>query len=107
MRNHPVGVPVRILKCVLLQQPVAALDAQISADEVPIASIASSEPRLFVAQRYLTHSSRDLDNVVKNLWSTFQRPINEGKFSYREDDFKPFHAGDLAFIERSLRENGA
>jgi hypothetical protein len=104
MRNHPVGTPVRILKCVQIQQPVVALDNSIGADEVPIAPIDCSNPRLFVAQRYFSGERRGLDGLAVTLWKTFERPINEGKFSYREDEFDTFDSDDLAFIKRALRE---
>jgi hypothetical protein len=104
MRNHTVGTPVRILKCYLLEQPVAALDDRISSDEEPILPISASEPRLFVARRYLSNGSRDLDGVLIALWNTFRQPMNDGRFSYRVDEekFDMFNAADLALIRRSF-----
>lgn len=103
MRDQFVDSRVRILKCVWLQQPVAALDNQASADEVPIASDRGG-PQLFVAQRYLVGGTPDVHTVFRNLWRTFALPINEGKFSYLADDetFQTFSTNDLAFIERAL-----
>lgn len=104
MRDQFVNCRVRILKCVWLQQPVAALDNQASVDEVPIASDRGGGPHLFVAQRYLAGGPPDVDTVYRNLWGTFQQPINEGRFSYLVDDekFQPFSTNDRAFIERAL-----
>ena len=104
MRDEPGNCRVRILKCVWLQQPVAALDNQSSVDEVPIASPLDGVAHLFVAERYFADGPRDLETVCRNLWRIFQQPINEGRFSYRVDDeeFQPFGESDLAFVERAL-----
>lgn len=107
MRDHSVNRPVRILKCIWLQQPVAALDDQVSVDEVPIDSACGVGPHLFVAQKYLVSGPPDIETVFRNLWGTFQQPINEGRFSYLIDDeeFRPFNAKDVAFIQRALDDN--
>jgi hypothetical protein len=104
MRDQSVDSRVRILKCVWLQQPVAALDNQASADEVPISSGRGGGPHLFVAQTYLVSGPPDVGTVLRNLWGTFQQPINNGRFSYLVEDetFRPFTTNDFAFIERAL-----
>jgi hypothetical protein len=109
MRDQAVGCPVRILRCIWLEQPVAALDSQISVDEVPIASPSSAESRLFVAKRYLVGGPPTVDTVLTNLWPTFQQPIAEGRFSYfvDEETFGPFSPKDFAFIERAFGEENA
>jgi hypothetical protein len=85
MRDQSVGT-VRILKCLWLQQAVAALEYQVAADEVAIQNSCNEAPGLFVAERYLLGGGPDVDTVCRNLWSTFQQPINEGRFSYQVDD---------------------
>lgn len=109
MRDQSVGTPVRILKCLGLQQAVAALDGQIGADEVAIHNSRNEAPRLFVAERYLVGGGTDVDTICRNLWATFQQPINEGRFSYLVDDetFRPFTGVDLAFVKRALQSDAS
>lgn len=104
MRDCALDLPVRVVKCVWLQQPVAALDTQVAADEIPILPADGSKPHLFVARRYLADGSPDVDTAFRNLWPIFRQPINEGKFSYsiENDEFQPFDVKDESFIRRAL-----
>lgn len=98
---------VKIFECNNLGQPIAALSTH-GYGAVPIVGRDRASAQLFAWSQYTPNEQDHFLSLVETLWAHFDRPICEGRFSYRRATgaFEQFDEDDLAFIERALKEEG-
>jgi hypothetical protein len=98
----PEEYVLRISRCDHIDQPIVApTPAMYRPQGIAIHSPAQARDTLFVDSEFLPGGDASLVTLTEKIWTECQRPICDGRFSFRRGEYHPYDKDDLDTIQQS------